>query len=391
MNQFDCVLVGGGLQNALCALALASLQPRLRVALVERGARLGGNHTWCFHSGDVPGSALHFVEPLVVRRWDGYSVWFPSYERELDDAYAAVTSPRLHDALVELSAKAPGFTLFLEEEAMTVEATRVRLASGRVLEAPVVVVARGPSAFSASSCAGYQKFVGLELSLAGGEAPARPTLMDARVPQIDGFRFFYVLPLSKDRVLVEDTYYSDSPELDRAALEQEVLAYASKIGLRVHGIERQESGVLPLPKRPFSASAGSETIPAGYQGGWFHPTTGYSFPLAVRFAHELARGDLDGARERIARARLSYAAQQRFCTRLNWMLFELFDPADRFRVLETFYRLPTDSVRRFYALETTRADRFRILCGRPPRGLSAGRLLTRGDGVRRDTLSGGNG
>jgi lycopene beta-cyclase len=392
MERFDCVLVGGGLQNALSALALSRCQPALRVALVEREARLGGNHTWCFHAGDVSAAALPFVEPLVVQRWPGYDVRFPSYERGLDEAYAAVSSSQLHDVLVGLPARAPGLTLLLGEEASSVEATRVQLASGRVLEAPLVVDARGPGAFSASSGAAYQKFVGLELSLSESTAPSRPTLMDARVPQVDGFRFFYVLPLSRDRVLVEDTYYSDTPTLDRAALRQEILAYAWKMGLRVHGIERQESGVLPLPKRSSSPSAVAPgIIAAGYQGGWFHPTSGYSFPLAVRFAHELARGDLRGARQRIERARRAHAAQQRFCTRLNWMLFELFEPGDRFRVLERFYRLPSETIRRFYALETTRADRLKILCGRPPQGLNVGRLVALSGAARRPALSGENG
>ncbi len=71
-------------------------------------------------------------------------------------------------------------------------------------------------------------------------------------------------------MLVEDTYYSDTPTLDRAALRQEILAYAWKMGLRVHGIERQESGVLPLPKRPSSPSAVAPgIIAAGYQGAGF--------------------------------------------------------------------------------------------------------------------------
>ncbi len=50
----DYALVGGGLQNGLLALALRAARPAARLALVERGATLGGNHTWCFHAGDLP-------------------------------------------------------------------------------------------------------------------------------------------------------------------------------------------------------------------------------------------------------------------------------------------------------------------------------------------------
>jgi len=47
-------------------------------------------------------------------------------------------------------------------------------------------------------------------------------------------------------------------------------------------------------------------------------------------------------------------------------------------VLERFYRLPESSIARFYALSTTAFDRARILCGRPPRGMSFGRAFTKG-------------
>ena len=57
------------------------------------------------------------------------------------------------------------------------------------------------------------------------------------------------------------------------------------------------------------------------------------------------------------------------------MLFRWFAPADRYRVLERFYRMPEDTVRRFYSLELTAMDRARILFGRPPRGLSMRGML----------------
>ncbi|HEX4478614.1 MAG TPA: lycopene cyclase family protein, partial [Polyangiaceae bacterium] len=87
-GPFDVVLVGGGLQNALIALALFDRNPDARVALVERSDRVGGNHTWSFHSGDVPDGARSFTEPLVVHRWSGYDVAFPNLERGIAESYA---------------------------------------------------------------------------------------------------------------------------------------------------------------------------------------------------------------------------------------------------------------------------------------------------------------
>jgi lycopene beta-cyclase len=56
--------------------------------------------------------------------------------------------------------------------------------------------------------------------------------------------------------------------------------------------------------------------------------------------------------------------------RLNRLFFRAVTPAERWRILSRFYRLPRQTIERFYALETTPGDRARLLCGRPPRGLS---------------------
>jgi len=369
MAHFDYVLVGGGLQNALVAEALLSRRPGVSVALVERSGALGGNHTWCFHAGDVPLEGAPFVAPFVVQRWDRYTVEFPKLSRTVEAGYAAVTSERLA-AVVLGRARSSGLTVLLDAAAARVEPRRVTLASGRVLEGDVVIDARGPDAQHAP-VAGFQKFFGLELEVGAGSARAHPLLMDARVEQTDGFRFFYVLPLAEDRVLVEDTYFADGRSLDIPALRREIFAYAARSGLDVRRTLREEMGVLPLPARtPPPRAPQPGLVLGGYQGGFFHPTTGYSFPVAVRFALAVASAKMEELPARILGLARAEARQQRFATLLNRMLFRSFAPQHRYRVLERFYRLPVPTIERFYALALTPADRARIVCGRPPRGLS---------------------
>ena len=48
------------------------------------------------------------------------------------------------------------------------------------------------------------------------------------------------------------------------------------------------------------------------------------------------------------------------------MLFRAAAPAERYKVLERFYRLPTNLIERFYAGQSTTWDRMRILAGKPP-------------------------
>jgi lycopene beta-cyclase len=374
----DVVLVGGGLQNALIALLLLESQPSLSICLIERAAAVGGNHTWSFHAGDVTLSTRRVIDQLVVHRWAGYEVAFPGVRRTLDEPYAAITSERLRAVVEARFEDAPRASLLTSAEAVRVTGSEVTLADGRVVSGRVVIDARGPARSAQQRGTGFQKFVGLEVSVASHAVP-RPILMDATVPQLDGFRFLYLLPLARDRLLIEDTYFSTSPELDAATIEARVCSYARDTGLEVRAVIRREQGVLPMPVAVPPAPLGQSPLVAGYAGGWFHPATGYSLPVALRLAEYLAGTPLDdwfGPGFELFAQR--HRAQFWFGAFLNRMLFTLFEPAARWNALERFYRLPAQTVRRFYALDMTRGDRLRILLGRPPRGMSLGALLSLG-------------
>ena len=374
--DFDYVLVGGGLQNALVALALLDRPRPPRIALVEQGPRLGGNHTWCFHDADVPEALRHAVEPLVVARWPGYQVAFPGQTRRMATPYAAVTSRRLDQVVRDRLDGEPGCEVLLGAAARSVEAHRVEVDRNGVLRAHAVIDARGPQvsgAVAGTPGTGWQKFVGVELELAAPHGLSEPILMDATVPQLDGYRFVYLLPLAPDRVLVEDTYFSDTPALDHDLVRARAFEYAAALGMIVTRVAREESGVLPMPWRsvrlPLPRRAGP--LEAGYQGGWFHPATGYSFPVAARLAeliarlpaHQLFGPELAELASRIRR-------QSSFCRGLNRLLFRWCTPSQRWQVLARFYRLPDETIRRFYALDLGPRDAARIMLGRPPRGLS---------------------
>lgn len=369
MYDVDYALVGGGLQNGLIALALAARRPDARVTVIERGDSIGGNHTWCFHAGDLPDGAATWIEPLVVTRWAGYDVAFATFERSIDAPYACVSSRRL----AERVHAALGSHVLLRTSAEQVEPNRVvvRHPDGRTeaITAHAVIDARGPDHVEPLAC-GWQKFLGRELVLAEPHRLERPMLMDATLPQRDGFRFMYVLPLAPDRLLVEDTYFSDGSYLDVDALRAEIASYVEQRGWAVAAVLREETGVLPMPWS-IEPPAPRAPLVAGYAGGWFHPVTGYSFPIAARLAALVASlppHALFGPE--LAAFAAAHARQLAFAQRLTHMLFRWFSPEQRHHVLARFYRLPEQAIRRFYALQLTAIDRARIFAGPPPRGMS---------------------
>ena len=219
---------------------------------------------------------------------------------------------------------------------------------------------------------GWQKFVGLELDTGRPHGVARPIIMDATVEQIDGYRFVYVLPFSPTRLFIEDTYYSDTPDLDAGTVRQRVLDYAAARGWSGTPTNRIETGVLPVViGGDFDAywRSTGEGAKAGMRSGLFHPTTGYSLPDAVRLASAIAQApDLSPpALARLTQGHAAAAWQRRgFYRMLDTMLFRAALPHERYRIMERFYTLPAPLIARFYAAESSLADKLRILTGKPP-------------------------
>ena len=357
----DIVIAGGGLAASLVALRLAGAA---RVLMVDPAPEPLSGHTWCFHDPDVAAEDRAWLAPAVGHRWPDQEVRFPAYTRRIATGYASVTPDSLSAALPESTARRTGRVAALDAGGVTLE-------DGARIEAGLVVDARGFSRDPALDL-GFQKFLGLTIETERPHGVERPVIMDAAVPQMDGYRFVYLLPFSPTRLLIEDTRYADGAALSAEALRADLAAEIEARGWTVT-VLAEERGVLPIALG-FDARAFWSRIPRGQptigmRAGRFHPLTGYSLPDAVCAASTIARHWRDGPDALDARLRadaVAAAGDQAFYRLLTRMLFRAAGPGERWRVLERFYRLPRPLIERFYAGRTTWADRARILVGRPP-------------------------
>ena len=283
----ELILVGGGLANSLIAYRILMERPNFPLLVVERGASLGADHTWSFHDSDLTVNQRRWMEPLIAHRWSSHELRFPGRRRTFNDGYNSVTSERLH----EVVAPALGNRIRLETEVAEVTPGGIVLANGERINARAVIDGRGDPGGNRLDI-GYQKFLGLFVRLAEPHGLIAPILMDATVEQVDGFRFVYTLPFSDTEALIEDTYYSDEPDLDRSRLRSRIEDYAEKQGWAIAAITGEEAGVLPIVLGgdigAFWAAGSERVARSGMRGAFFHPTTGYSLPEAVRLADEIA-------------------------------------------------------------------------------------------------------
>lgn len=367
----DVIVVGGGLSGCLTAWLIARLEG-CDVRLLERASQLGGNHTWSFFETDVSDAAFETLKPLICASWPGYSVRFPGYARQLDTPYHSIAS----DHLARVIAADLGDRVICNAEVSDVTSQRVTLASGATMNARCIVDARGQRN-NPNLALGFQKFLGLEVCLKEPHGLERPIIMDATVAQDDGYRFVYTLPLSADRLLIEDTYYSDDEDLPIEALRRRIERYAADLGWTGPVVDREEHGVLPILLAgdiEQHLDEGAVHAPRiGLAAPLFHPTTGYSLPDAVHTALAIAEHFAANPRATtrsvrvLVENRVRSAWQERGYFRLlNRMMFEAGRPHERYRILERFYRFDVGLIQRFYAARLTAYDRLRIVSGRPP-------------------------
>lgn len=383
-RECDFAIVGGGLAGGLIALALARSRPDLKLCIVEARATLSGHHRWSWFASDLPPEGLALLDEIPQTRWDdGYDVAFPGFERHLSTPYRSMTATGLSETLARFL---PPECFITGREAQSLEAHRVTLRDGTRIGARAVIDCRGFTS-TGHLRGGWQVFKGRVLTTDEPHGVTRPTIMDATVEQLDGFRFFYLLPLNEHELFIEDTYYRDRPLLDREELARRIDRFVRAKGWK-GSLETKETGVLPvITGGDFLAFQKALRIPgvamAGARGGFVHPLTSYTLPCAVATALYIAeRADIRGEKlarnlERRAKKLWKHDA---FYRALGAMLFGAAEPEERYRMFARFYGFKEPLIEHFYAGVSRWHEKVRVLTGRPPvsvaRAMAA--LITRG-------------
>ena len=371
VSQYDLVVAGGGLAAYLTAAIVQERCPSLRIAIVEKNQHRD-QHTWSFHAKDLSQSALNLLSPLISQRWIDYTVKFPDHERKIDLEYCSIRSVDFWKNIGNLTKKVEK----ISGEVCKVGKTELTLTDDTIIKGSVVLDARGVSASGFTNCAGWQKFIGLEIETEDAHGIIRPTIMDATVDQTDGYRFFYVLPFSKNKLLIEDTYYSDTKQLNAQKIEKEIGLYIQKLGISTYKITAKESGVLPIPLN-HSYLLSTRNLPEiGMRGGFFHPTSGYSLPFSISCAEQLAaqlfyakhvHSDLfEKSQQSVYRSRMALFKSAKFLIRLNRMLFRAAIPNRRWHVLSQFYRKDMKTITEFYSGRLSLKTKVSMITGVPP-------------------------
>ncbi len=300
MNHYDMIIAGGGAAGLSLAYQLINSPLRdTSILLIDKGSKAQNDRTWAFWT-DEPTP----FELIVYRSWDQLHLADDDSEQRIDlegYRYQMIRGIDFYRFVHAALEACPNVT--------RLQANVDRIEDGPA-EARVIVGGQTYSAdwvfdsiFRPAEMVEDERRQYLQLHFKGWEIetaqdvfrPEAATLMDFRTPQERETRFFYVLPFSPRRALVEFTAFAD----DRFSHEEYAEALreylAEVLGVTEYRVVDEEQGVIPATDHDFPRQAGRRVMTIGTKGGRVKPTTGYAF---IRIQRELGGDHPLAGRER---------------------------------------------------------------------------------------------
>lgn len=272
-SDYDVAILGGGLAGLSLAVRLAEPRFRhLRILIVEPRTQYRRDKTWCYWR-----LGPHPFEAAVTQRWTRWLVTGPGGRIERSASgmpYECIPADEFYELALARIAGAPNIEMWQGIEAAPIEDCEgvcLGLPGGK--RARLAFDSRRPPKLGQHGLA--QRFVGREVEVSRPIFdPGCATLMDLE-PAREGVHFTYVLPTSRTRALVEDTWFAP-PD---AMLPCHSDALAEWLHARRAGDCRvlfEEAGCLPMDPH-FQPARGRRLVPLGAAAGAHRPATGYAF------------------------------------------------------------------------------------------------------------------
>jgi lycopene beta-cyclase len=265
------------------------------VCIIEKELKNTDDRTWCFWEKG-PGKFDH----ILYNKWDKINFYANSSYEGLDlegYSYKMIRSSDFYTYAHSIVDQSSNITRITSQvESIVEESERMVInTSGQVIEADRVlnsVIMEKPDLRKHNHVIQHFGgwFIETEEDVFDEESC---TFMDFRIEQKDDTRFFYVLPFSKRKALIEIAILSnDVLEMKGYdALIQDYLDTYFSAG-KFH-ITEKEIGQIPMTDYPFYKESTRRHIKIGTAGGWVKPSSGYAFKRIIDRAEILSQGLLN--------------------------------------------------------------------------------------------------
>ena len=262
MKEFDYIIIGGGCAGLSLAYEL-DLHSKLKdktLAIVEHRDEYKRDKTWSFWK-----VSPHNFEDCTIKSWDNFTINIPSHLKHVDCKnmpYQTIDSGLFYQKIIDKLKQNTNIYFFKNINEVNTENSFIFNSVGDKID-------------NKSSL--WQHFSGIEIETSKDFFDEKIfNLMDFDCDQKDSIHFFYTLPFSKTKALIETTWISDLNNTSLNNYDIQLKDYVeNKLKIKNYKINYKETGAIPL-FHPNNIKKLNQ-IEIGTAGGMTRLSTGYTF------------------------------------------------------------------------------------------------------------------
>ena len=262
MKEFDYIIIGGGCAGLSLAYEL-DLHSKLKdktLAIVEHRDEYKRDKTWSFWK-----VSPHNFEDCTIKSWDNFTINIPSHLKHIDCKnmpYQTIDSGLFYQKIIDKIKQNTNIYFFKNINEVNTENSFIFNSVGDKID-------------NKSSL--WQHFSGIEIETSKDFFDEKIfNLMDFDCDQKNSVHFFYTLPFSKTKALIETTWISDLNNTSLNDYDIQLKDYIEdKLKIKNYKINYKETGAIPL-FHPNNIKKLNQ-IEIGTAGGMTRLSTGYTF------------------------------------------------------------------------------------------------------------------
>ena len=294
-NTYDYIITGAGCAglSLLQRMMKHSFFNNKKILLVDKAEKNNNDRTWCFWE-QQPG----IFEGIVYHRWqqiDFYSNYFSArfdlepYEYKMirsTDLYATVLKEAKNHSNVDIIYD-DVLSISNSDDVAVVKTINHEFYATYIFNSIIFENWKQQALQQKNIYVLLQHFKGWLIETPEDIFDERiATFMDFRVEQTNGATFVYVLPIAKNKALIEYTLFSEKvlhqKEYD-AALEHYIHSF---LNIKDYTITHTEFGVIPMTNYNFPKGEKS-IINIGIAGGQTKASSGYTFQFIQKHSEKI--------------------------------------------------------------------------------------------------------
>ena len=262
MKEFDYIIIGGGCAGLSLAYEL-EINKKLNkktLAIIETREEYKRDKTWSFWK-----VFNHNFDDCVIKSWNNFTINTSEGFRELSNEsfpYQSIDSEKFYKKINSKLSLNPNVSFFKNINEIN---SKNSLVFNSVFQ----------NELDKSKL--WQHFQGIEIETSKNIFDDEiVNLMDFNCDQRNDVHFFYTLPFSKNRALIETTWLSDLEDQNLMDYDLQLENYIkNNLGIKSYKINFMEKGAIPLFYPLFKND--DKTINIGSAGGMTRLSTGYTF------------------------------------------------------------------------------------------------------------------